>query len=116
LKVEKVNLTQAQEGAEVYSAPSLTSVMGMGGERHDPAVLPPENRPGTQGTGGPKPVLGAENLAPTGIRSPDSPARNKSLNQLSYFGPHDAAMSTTIRPAAVRMLHHHPLFQPPRTP
>jgi hypothetical protein len=27
---------------------------------------------------------GAENLAPTGIRSPDRPARSQSLNGLSY--------------------------------
>ena len=27
---------------------------------------------------------GAENLAPTGIRSPDRPARNQSLYRLSY--------------------------------
>jgi hypothetical protein len=30
---------------------------------------------------------GAENLAPTGIRSPDRPARRQSLYRLSYPGP-----------------------------
>jgi hypothetical protein len=30
---------------------------------------------------------GAENLAPTGIRSPDHPARSESLYRLSYRGP-----------------------------
>ena len=30
---------------------------------------------------------GAENLAPTGIRSPDRPARSESLHRLSYSGP-----------------------------
>jgi hypothetical protein len=30
----------------------------------------------------------AENLAPTGIRSPDRPARSESLYRLSYRGPH----------------------------
>jgi hypothetical protein len=30
---------------------------------------------------------GAENIAPTGIRSPDCPARSESLNRLSYPGP-----------------------------
>ena len=30
---------------------------------------------------------GAENLASTGIRSPDRPARNQSLYRLSYPGP-----------------------------
>ena len=29
----------------------------------------------------------AENLAPTGIRSPDRPAPRQSLHQLSYRGP-----------------------------
>ena len=31
---------------------------------------------------------GAENLAPTGIRSQDRPARSESLYRLSYRGPH----------------------------
>ena len=36
----------------------------------------------------PGPVwTGAENLAPTGIRFPDSPARSQSLYRLSYRGP-----------------------------
>ena len=30
---------------------------------------------------------GAENLAPTGIRSPDRPVRSESLYRLSYLGP-----------------------------
>ena len=30
---------------------------------------------------------GAENLAPTGIRSPELPARRESLYRLSYPGP-----------------------------
>ena len=37
----------------------------------------------------PGPVLtGAENLAPTGIRSPDRPGRGQSLYGLSYTGSH----------------------------
>ena len=36
----------------------------------------------------PEPVwMGAENLAPTGIRSRDRPARSESLYRLSYPGP-----------------------------
>ena len=36
---------------------------------------------------GPEPVwIGAENLTPTGIRSPDLPARSESLYRLSYPG------------------------------
>ena len=37
----------------------------------------------------PGPVwAGAENLAPTGIRSPDRPARSESLYRLRHAGPH----------------------------
>jgi hypothetical protein len=65
----------------------------MGGQRHAPAAF----------TAGKDPVpiaqevgwapgsvwIGAENLAPpTGIRSPDLPARSESLYRLSYPGPH----------------------------
>jgi hypothetical protein len=32
---------------------------------------------------------GAENLAPTMIRSPNRPARSESLYRLSYRGPHN---------------------------
>ena len=64
--------------------------MGLGGQRHAPDALPPEKNPvpivqeagwapGTVWTG-------AENLAPTGIRSPDRPARSESLYRLSYPG------------------------------
>ena len=38
---------------------------------------------------------GAENLAPTGIRSPDRPARSESLYRLSYTGP-SVALKTQI--------------------
>jgi len=49
----------------------------VGGQRHAPATLPPV--PIVQG-GAPGPVwTGAENLASTGIRSPDRPARSESL-------------------------------------
>ena len=61
--------------------------MGVGGQRHAQALLPPE-RPGThlQEAGWyPGPVwTGAENLAPTGFRSPDLSARSESLYRLSY--------------------------------
>jgi hypothetical protein len=65
--------------------------MGVGGQRHALAALPPGKtryplyidagwNPGPAWTG-------AENLAPTGIRSPDRPARSGSLYRLSYRGP-----------------------------
>ena len=57
--------------------------MGVGGQRHAPAALPPGKRPGTHYTEAgwaPGPVwTGAENLSPTGIRPPNRPARSESL-------------------------------------
>ena len=65
--------------------------MGVDRLRHAPATLPlgKTRYPLCRGLGGgPGPVwTGAENLAPTGIRSPDRPARSESLNRLSYPGP-----------------------------
>ena len=53
--------------------------------------LPPERDPvpTVQVAGwAPGPVwTSAENLAPTGIRSPDRPARSESPYRLSYIGP-----------------------------
>ena len=72
---------------------SLTSALdGMGCQRHAPAALPPgktryrlyKRMDGLQGRSG----TGAENLAPTGIRSPDRPARSESLYRLRYPSPH----------------------------
>ena len=53
--------------------------MGVGGRRHDSAILP-------QGiTRAPEPVwTGAENRASTGFQSPDRPARSESLYRLHY--------------------------------
>ena len=60
----------------------------MRGQRHDPAALSPREKLGIHCTGGwvgPRQVwTGAENLAPTGIRSPDRPACSQSLYRLSY--------------------------------
>ena len=67
--------------------------MGVGGQHHAPAVLllGKDPVPIVQEAGwAPEPVwTGAENLAPTGIRSPDRPARSESLYRLSYLGPYD---------------------------
>jgi len=52
------------------------------GQRQDPAALPPGKRVGTRFIGGwvPGPVwMGAENLAPTGIRFTDRTASSESL-------------------------------------
>jgi hypothetical protein len=55
------------------------------GQRHAPTAPYPLERPGTHCTGGWVGLkAGLENLAPTGIRSPDRPARRQSLHRLSY--------------------------------
>jgi hypothetical protein len=63
----------------------------VGGKHHAPAAFTPGKKPGTHCTGGwvgHRPVWTCEkNLAPTGIRSPDRPARSQSLYRLSYPGP-----------------------------
>ena len=57
--------------------------MGLGGQRHAPTALSSVKKPGTHCIGSwvaPRAgLLGAENLASTGIRSPDRPARSASL-------------------------------------
>ena len=66
--------------------------MGVGGERHAPAAFTPGKDPVSivQEAGlAPGTVwIGAENLAPTGIRFPAPPARSESLYQLSYPSPY----------------------------
>jgi hypothetical protein len=66
--------------------------MGVGGQRQAPAALPPGNDPVpiVQEAGwAPGPAWkGAENLAPTGIRSPDRPARSESLYRLRNIQYH----------------------------
>ena len=61
---------------------------GVKGQRHAPTALYPREDvvPIVQEAGwAPGPVwTGAENLAPTGIRSPDRPARSQSLYRLRY--------------------------------
>jgi hypothetical protein len=69
--------------------------MGVGGQRHALAAFTPGKDPVpiVQESGWvPGPVwIGAENLAPNGIRSPDLPARSESLYRLSYPGPFGGA-------------------------
>jgi len=72
---------------------SLTSALdSVGGQRHTPAVLSPDRDPVPivqEARWAPGTVwMGAENLSPTGFRSPDRSARSKSLYRLSYPGPH----------------------------
>ena len=68
--------------------------MGVGGQHHAMAAIPSHPRkrdlvPTVQEAGwAPGSVwTGAENLAHTGIRSPNRPARSESLYRLSYTGP-----------------------------
>ena len=65
--------------------------MGAGGQQQAPAALLPRKSryPNVQEAGGPQgPVWTvAENLVPSGIRSPERPARSESLYRLSYPGP-----------------------------
>ena len=66
--------------------------MWVGGHRHAPAALPPQETPGTRCTGGwVGPRAGLDRCEkyhpPTGIRFPDSPAHSESLYRLSYADP-----------------------------
>jgi hypothetical protein len=76
---------------------SLISALDGVGGRNVPVALSPGKRPGTHCIGGwvaPGPVsTDAENLAPTGIRSPDRPARSQSLYRLSYPSHIDGGIS-----------------------
>jgi len=60
--------------------------MGMSGQRHAPATLPPVKTryPLYRRMGEPQ---GKENPSPTGIRSPVRPIRSQSLYRLIYPGP-----------------------------
>ena len=64
--------------------------MGVGGQRYAPGALPSGKRAVTYCTGAVW-VSGlfwtdVENLAPTGIRSPDSPSRSELLYRLRHPG------------------------------
>jgi hypothetical protein len=67
--------------------------MGVGGQGHALAAFTPGKDPVpiVQEAGcAPGPLwIGAENLAPTGIRSPDLPVRTESLYRLSYPVPQE---------------------------
>jgi hypothetical protein len=83
---------EGPEGMYRYSATlSLTSALDVvGGQQHDPAALPPGKTgyPLYRRLGGPQGRSGRvwRIWPPTGIRSPDRPARSESLYRLSYPG------------------------------
>ena len=76
---------EGPEGEQMYRpTPSLISALdGVGGQCHALAILPPRKDPVPivyeAGWASEPAWTGAENLAPTRIRSPDRPARSKSL-------------------------------------
>ena len=65
--------------------------MGVGGQRHAPGRFTPGKNPvpiAYEAGWAPGPVwMRAENLALTGIRSPNRPASSESLYRQSYPGP-----------------------------
>jgi hypothetical protein len=67
---------------------NLGTLDGVGGKHHAPAAFIPgkDPVPSVQEAGwASEPVwIGAENLAPTGLRSPDLPARSELLYRLRY--------------------------------
>jgi hypothetical protein len=69
----------------------MTSALDGVGSRHAPAAFTPgkDPVPTVQEIGrAPGPAwIGAENVAPTGIRSPDLPARSESLYRRRYPDP-----------------------------
>ena len=74
-----------------------TALEGVRGQGHALVTLYPGKDPVPivqEARWAPGPVwTGAENLAPTGIRSPDRPARSQSLYRLSY-----PAHTLTVKP------------------
>ena len=94
----KVHPRTGHEGPEaMYSSTlSLTATLGTGGlSKPRPGFFTSRKEPVPivyEAGWAPRPAwTGAENLAPTGIRSPDRPARSESLYRLSY--PGDTAIS-----------------------
>jgi hypothetical protein len=75
--------------------------MGMGGQGHALAVLPPGKGAVSvveEAGWTPGPVWrGAENLALTGTRFPDGPALSESLHRLSYPDPQNSTSTNIIR-------------------
>ena len=83
---------EGPEGEQRYNSTlSLTSALNGWVINATLRLLYPRERPGThckEAGWASEPVwTGAENLAPTGIRSPERPARSESLYRLSYPGP-----------------------------
>ena len=89
-KVLPITGHEGPEGEQRYS-PFMTSALRWGSAAPRPGLFTPGKDPVliAQDAGWAQgPVwTGAENLTPTGIRSPDRPARSESLHWLSYPDP-----------------------------
>jgi hypothetical protein len=72
----------------------------VGGQRHAPAALPQGKTryPLYRGLGGPQGRSGRVRKIslPTGIRSPDGPARSESMYRLSYPGPQEEKYNASL--------------------
>ena len=99
----KVTLEQATKGQKGSRCIALLFLqprrqMGVGGQRHAAAALPPGKTryPLYRKLSGPQGRSGrVRKISPlTGIRSPDRPVRSESLYRLSYRGPPDMSMQT----------------------
>ena len=87
--VRPITCHEGPEGEWRYNyTVSLTSALDMGGWLTPcPGLFTTGEKSGTHYRWAPGPGLtGAEKLAPTGIRTPDCPARSESLYRLSYPG------------------------------
>ena len=87
MKLTLEQVTNLQRGVQVYSSTiSLTSALdGVGSQRPGKTRYPLHRR-----LGGPRGLSGRlqKISPPTGIPSPDRPARSESLYRLSYPGPY----------------------------
>jgi len=89
--------------------------MGVGGQRHDPAALPPvktrypfyRKMCGSQGQSGQ-----FRKISPlTGIRSPDRPACSVSLYRLSYPGPQNKNINFFFKNISVLVEHKYAVYK-----
>ena len=88
--------------------------MGVGGQRHAPAGLPPQERPGTHWIGGWVGLRAGldvcEKFRPHRDSTPDRPTRSKSLYRLSYRG--QVFVSTPIKKKEDRIVPVYAIMAP----
>ena len=88
-KITLEQVTKAPRGSRSITLSFTSALDGEGGQRHAPAALPPEKTRCPWRLGSPQDRSGRvlKVSPPIGIRSPDRPARSKSLYRLSCPGP-----------------------------